>query len=157
MKLLTSALIVAAVATLSAQAGLCTFTVTMAGGAGGGGGVFDTVTHVGTIGGSVYINPGSAAKADIVDCTTGSHVTDLSLTVIPASPGSFNIFFGGPLAFTPGEYTRFSNSQLCVQLIDGNGAVLSSGTIVPCPEPEVYAGAAGLALAGFALWRRRKS
>jgi MYXO-CTERM domain-containing protein len=157
MKLITNVLITAATAALSAQAGLCTFTVTMAGGSGGGGGVFDTVTHVGTIGGSVYITPGSAAKADIVDCITGTHVTDLSLTVIPAPPGSFNVFFGGPLALSPGEYTRFANTNLCVELIDGNGVVLSHGTIVPCPEPEVYAGAAGLALAGFALWRRRKA
>lgn len=154
MKTLTSVLIAAATAALSAQAALVTFTVTMP--TGGGGGSFDNVTGVGSIGGSAYLTTGTVVKADVVDCTTLTHVTDLSIIVLPSSPGSNNIFYGGPLTLTSGELTRYLASGLCIQLIDGGGNVLSSGRMV-VPEPEVYAGAAGLALAGFALWRRRKS
>jgi hypothetical protein len=154
MKLITNVLITAATAALSAQAALVSFTVTMP--TGGGGGVFDNITGVGSVGGSAYLTTGTVAKADIVDCTTGTLVSDLSLIVLPSSPGSNNIFYGGPLTLTSGELTRYLASDLCIQLIDGGGNVLSSGRMV-VPEPEVYAGAAGLALAGFALWRRRKA
>lgn len=148
----------AAVSVLSAQAGLVSFNVAMSGRFGGALGTFNDTTHAGNISGLVYLTRSQAAKADIVDCTTGTHVTDLSLTVIPVGRGSLNLFFSGSITLSDGEFNRFCHSQLCVQLINGEGGVVSRGTIVPstvCPEPEVYAGAASLALAGFALWRRR--
>ena len=142
---------------LSSQAGLVTFTVAMPGRLGGGVGAFDNRTHVGSINGLAFVSRGLAARADIVDRATGSHITDLSLATLPAGRGSFNFFFGRPIHFSPGEYSRFITTNLCVQLINANGTVLASGIMIPVPEPALYGTAAGVALMGFVLWRRRKT
>jgi hypothetical protein len=156
MSLLTKTLAFVVTAA-SANAGLVTFTVAMSGPFGAGVGAFDDTTHIGSINGLAFVSRGIAARADIVDRITGSHVKDLSLVTLPAGRGSFNFFLGGPIHFSPGEYSRFITTNLCVQLINGNGTVLSKGVMVPVPEPALYASAASLALTGFVLWRRRNT
>ena len=65
-------------------------------------------------------------------------------------------FTATPFTLTPLRFNQFQNTQPWVSLnTTGGTSVVSSAFGVP--EPEAYAAAAAVGLAGFALWRRRQA
>jgi len=156
MKLLSSAALVVASA-LASQAALVSYTILMPG---GGGGAFDNVSYQGTVGGSVIVPAGSGiTTAGIYQgSAAGPLVGNLSLLSIPSPAGSMEIFFSAtPFTLTAPQFTQFMNTNLWVSLNTAGGTSVASGVLTPVPEPETYAAAAALGLAGFAPWRRRQA
>lgn len=157
MKLLSSAALIVASA-LATQAALVSYTVLLPGG--GGGGSFDNVSLQGTVGGSVLVPTGSGiTTAGIYQgSAAGPLVGNLSLLSIPSAAGSMEIFFSAtPFTLTAPQFTQFMNTNLWVSLNTAGGTSVVSGVLTPVPEPETYAAAAALGLAGFAIWRRRQA
>ena len=157
MKLLSSAALIVASA-LATQAALVSYTILMPGG--GGGGAFDNVTHQGTVGGSVLVPAGSGITTAAIyqGSPAGPLVGNLSLLSIPSPAGDMEIYFSAtPFTLTAPQFTQFMNTNLWLSLNTAAGASVVSGVLTPVPEPETYAAAAALGLAGFALWRRRRA
>lgn len=152
-----AALLVAS--TLATQASLVSYTILLP--TGGGGGAFDSLTYAGTVGGSAIVPLGSGvANAGIyLGSPSGTFIGSLSLLSIPSPSGSTEIFFSSsPFTLTPTQFTAFMNTNLWVSLNTAGGSSVSAGVLTPAvPEPETYAAAAALGLAGFALWRRRRA
>ena len=146
--------------TLATQAALVSYTILLP--AGGGGGAFDNITLAGTVGGSAVVPLGAGvATAGIYEgSATGTFVGSLSLLSVPAPGGTMEVFFSStPFTLTPPQFGSFMSTNLWVSLNTAAGTSVTSGVLTPAivPEPETYAAAAALGLAGFALWRRRKA
>jgi len=157
MKLASSAALILATA-LASQAALVSYTILLPGG--GGGGAFDNTTYAGTVGGSVLVPTGSGVTTAGIyqGSASGPLVGNLSVLSIPSAPGTIEIFFtGAPLTLTAPQFTSFMGTNLWVSLNNGAGTSVVSGVLTPVPEPETYAAAAALGLAGFAIWRRRQA
>lgn len=157
MKLASSAALVLATA-LASQAALVSYTILLPGG--GGGGAFDNTTYAGTAGGSVLVPASSGVTTAGIyqGSASGPLVGSLSLLSIPAGGNAMEIFFtASPLTLTAPQFTSFMGTNLWLSLNDGSGTSVVSGVLTPVPEPETYAAAAALGLAGFAIWRRRQA
>ncbi len=157
MKLIASAALIVASA-LASQAALVPYTIVMTGG--GGGGAFDNVSLAGTVGGSVLVPTGTGVTTAGIyqGSPSGTLVGNLSLLSIPSSLGTMEIFFtASPLTLTSPQFTSFLGTNLWVSLNTAGGSSVASGPLTPVPEPETYAAAAALGLAGFALWRRHRA
>lgn len=158
MKLLSSAALIVASA-LATQAALVSYTILLPGG--GGGGAFDDVSYQGTVGGSVLLPAGSGVTTAGIyqGSAAGPLVGSLSLLSIPSPAGSMEFFFSAtPFTLTAPQFGQFLNTNLWVSLNTAGGVSVVSGNLIPhVPEPETYAAAAALGLAGFALWRRRQA
>ena len=157
MKLLSSAALIVASA-LATQAALVSYTILLPGG--GGGGAFDNGSFQGTVGGSVLLPAGSGVTSAGIyqGSAAGPLVGSLSLLTIPSPAGSMEVFFSAtPFTLTAPQFGQFMNTNLWVSLNTAGGASVVSGVLTPVPEPETYAAAAALGLAGFAIWRRRQA
>ena len=144
---------------LATQAALVSYTILLPGG--GGGGAFDNVSYQGTVGGSVLLPAGSGVTSAGIyqGSAAGPLVGSLSLLTIPSPAGSMEFFFSAtPFTLTAPQFGQFMNTNLWVSLNTAGGASVVSGVLTPAvPEPETYAAAAALGLAGFAIWRRRQA
>lgn len=144
---------------LATQAALVSYTIVMPGG--GGGGSFDNASYLGTVGGSVLVPIGSGVTSAGIyqGSAAGPLVGNLSLLSIPSPAGSTEVFFSAtPFALTLPQFNQFLSTNLWVSLNTAAGVSVVSGVLTPAiPEPETYAAAAALGLAGFALWRRRQA
>ena len=157
MKLLSSAALIVASA-LATQAALVSYTILLPGG--GGGGSFDDLSYQGTVGGSVLLPAGSGVTTAAIyqGSAAGPLVGNLSLLSIPSPAGSMEFFFSAtPFTLTAPQFGQFLTTNLWVSLNTPGGTSVVSGVLTPVPEPETYAAAAALGLAGFAIWRRRQA
>ena len=157
MKIIPSAALIVASA-LATQAALVPYTILMP--TGGGGGAFDNVTFTGVVGGSAIVPAGSGVTtANLFQGGPGGiFIGGLSLTTTPIPGGSVEIYFTStPIVLTAPQFGAFMNTNVWVSLDTAGGVSVANAPLVPVPEPETFAAAAALGLAGFGLWRRRRS
>jgi len=85
-----------------------------------------------------------------------------SLTTSPFTEGVSWVVLSEPLEMSPSQITAFKNlfpdgDSRDVQALDGRTISTDVTGFAAVPEPSEYATVVGLALAGFALWSRRRA